>query len=80
MSILFEFVPSIFVALAFDFVLYITGASLLRAFSFGICKYHLHNYGDFKRLKVKPNNGYLIPYIVGVIFYALIVVSIAWLN
>jgi len=42
MSILFEFIPSLFVALAFDFILYITG--------------------------------------VGILFYALLIASIAWLN
>lgn len=80
MSILLEFIPSLFAALAFDFVLYITGAGVLRVISFGILKYQLHSYGEFKKLKGNSNQGYLMPYIVGVLFYALIIVSIAWFN
>ncbi len=80
MSILLEFIPNLFVALAFDFILYITGAGVLRIISFGLLKYQLHNYSEYKELKGKSNNGYLIPYIVGIFFYALIIASIAWLN
>lgn len=80
MSIIFEFIPSIFVALAFDFILYITGTIILRMVSLGLCKYQLHNYADFKELKAKSNQGLLMPYIIGILFYAAIIVSIAWLN
>lgn len=80
MSILFEFIPSIFVALAFDFILYITGASVLRVVSFGLLKYQIYNYGEFKELKGKSNKGFLLQYIIGLSFYALIIVAIAWLN
>jgi hypothetical protein len=80
MSIFLEFIPSLFVALAFDFILYITGSSVLRVISFGSSKYQLHNYSEYKELKDKSNNGYLVPYVIGVLFYVLIIVSIAWLN
>jgi hypothetical protein len=80
MSILFEFIPNLFVALAFDFILYITGAGILRAVSFGLLKYKIHSYGEFKKLKGKPNTGFILPYINGILFYALIIVLIAWLN
>lgn len=80
MSIFLEFIPNLIVALAFDFILYITGAGILRVISFGSFKYRLHSYSDYKKLKGKSNNGYLIPYIVGILFYVLIIVSIAWLN
>jgi hypothetical protein len=80
MSILIEFIPSLFAALAFDFVLYITGAGILQVVSFGLLKYQLHSYGEFKKLKSETSKGYLLPYIVGILFYALIIVSIAWLN
>ncbi|NQY89852.1 MAG: hypothetical protein HRT51_19335 [Colwellia sp.] len=80
MSIFLEFIPNLFLALAFDFILYITGAGVLRVISFGLFKYQLHSYSKYKEFKGKANNGYLMPYIVGILFYALIIVSIAWLN
>ncbi|WP_426359011.1 hypothetical protein ACPUVO_01850 [Pseudocolwellia sp. HL-MZ19] len=80
MSILLEFVPSLFVALAFDFLLYKTGATLLGFASFSASKNQTLNYSEFKAAKKKSNKGYLLQYIVGILFYALIIVSIAWLN
>lgn len=80
MSILFEFIPNLFIALAFDFILYLTGAGVLRVLSFGLFKYKLHSYREYKELKDKYNKGYLMPYIAGIFFYTLIIVSIAWLN
>jgi len=80
MSVLIEFIPYLFVALAFDFILYITGAGVLRIISFGLFQYKLHSFSKYKQLKGKPNNSYLMPYVVGILFYALIIFSIAWLN
>jgi hypothetical protein len=80
MGIFLEFIPNLFVALAFDFILYITGASVLRVISFGSSKHKLHSYSEYKELKGKSNNGYLVPYVIGIQFYALIIVTIAWLN
>ena len=80
MSILLEFIPSIFVALAFDFILYITGVCILRIVSFGFLKYQFYSYGDFKELKGKSAKGFLFQYIIGLSFYALIIVAIAWFN
>ncbi len=80
MSIFLEFIPNLFVALAFDFILYITGAVVLRVISFGLSKHQLHSYSEYKELKGKSNNSYLMPYVIGILFYALIIVSIAWLN
>lgn len=80
MSIFLEFIPNLFVALAFDFILYITGAGILRVISFGSSKHKLHSYSEYKELKDKSNSGYFVPYVVGILFYALIIVSIAWLN
>jgi hypothetical protein len=80
MSIFLEFIPNLFVALAFDFILYITGAGILRVISFGSSNHKLHSYSEYKELKGKSNNSYLVPYIIGISFYALIIVSIALLN
>jgi hypothetical protein len=80
MSILIEFIPNFFVALAFDFILYITGAAILRVVSFGLLKYQLHSYCEFKKQKKKSNNDFIMPYILGILFYALLIASIAWLN
>ena len=80
MSILFEFIPNIFVALAFDFIVYITGVSVLRIVCFGLLKYQMHSYGEFKEQKGKSNTSYILPYLVGIFFYALIIVAIAWIN
>ena len=80
MSILFEFIPRIFVALAFDFIVYITGAGVLRIISFGLLKYQMHSYDEFKEKKGKSNKGYVMSYIVGIVFYALIIITIAWIN
>lgn len=80
MSIFLEFIPNLFVALALDFVLYMTGTGLLRVISLGLFKHQFYSYKEFKALKGKPGNGYLLPYIVGLMFYALIIVLFAWLN
>ncbi|MGJ8694158.1 MAG: hypothetical protein ACSHW0_16945 [Thalassotalea sp.] len=80
MSMLLEFIPGLFIALAFDFILYITGAAILRGVSFGLLSYQLHSYGDFKSLGRKSKQGFFIPYIVGVLFYVLLIFLIAWLN
>ncbi|MEW6983782.1 hypothetical protein AAD001_14105 [Colwelliaceae bacterium 6471] len=80
MSIFLEFIPNLFVALAFDFILYITGAAVLRVISFGLFKIQLYSYSEYKELKGTPNNGYLMPYVVGILFYALIIILIAWFN
>ena len=80
MSIFLEFIPNLFVALAFDFVLYITGAGVLRVISFGLSKHQLHSYSEYKEFKGKSNNGYLVPYLTGILFYALIIILIAWFN
>jgi len=79
MSILLEFIPSIFVALAFDFILYITGAGVLRVISFGLLKYQMLSYDEYKEQKKKSQIGYFVPYIVGIVFYVLCIASIAWL-
>ncbi len=80
MGVLLEFIPNLFIALAFDFILYITGASILRVVSFGLLKYQIHSYGEFKKLKVKSNKGYFMPYIVGISFYASLITLIALSN
>ncbi len=80
MSIFIEFIPNLLLALAFDFILYITGAGILRVISFGLFKYQLHSYSEYKALKGKSNNGYLMPYVVGILFYALIIALIAWTS
>jgi len=80
MSIFLEFIPNLFVVLAFDFILYITGAGVLRLISFGSSKHKLHSYSVYKELKGKSNNSYLVPYVIGILFYALIIASIAFLN
>lgn len=80
MTMLFEFIPNLFVALVFDFILYITGAGILRVVSFGLIKCQMHSYSEFTESKRDPNKNFIMPYIVGILFYALLIVSIAWLN
>ncbi len=80
MSILLEFIPNILVALAFDYMLYITGACVLRVISLGFLKYQLYGYGEFKQLKGKSDKGFFLQYVIGLTFYALLIVAIAWLN
>jgi len=80
MSILLEFIPNLFVALAFDFVLYLTGAIVLRVISFGLLKYQLHSYSEYKALKGNTDNPFLTPYLIGIVFYALIIASLAFYN
>ncbi len=58
MSILLEFIPSLFIALAFDFILYITGVGILRIASFGFLKYQVCSYGEFKEQKEKSSKAF----------------------
>ena len=55
MSILIEFIPNLFIALAFDFILYITGAGVLRVISMGLFKYQWTSQSllDTKQVKWK---------------------------
>ena len=80
MSILLEFIPTIFVALAFDFILYITGTLVLYVFSFGLLKNTIYNYTEFKALKTKGNKGFIMPYILGIMLYTLLVVLVTWIS
>jgi hypothetical protein len=80
MSLLIEFIPNLFVALAFDFILYKTGAVILKSFSAGFIKHKNLNYNEFKALKNKSNKGFFNEYVVGVLFYMVVISSIAWLN
>ncbi|WP_350593779.1 MULTISPECIES: hypothetical protein [unclassified Pseudoalteromonas] len=78
MGIVLEFIPSILVALAFDFFLYLTGTVVLKIASFGLYKSKVYSYSEFK--DSKSNSSFLIQYLVGILFYALIIFLIAWLN
>lgn len=80
MSVLIEFIPNIFVALAFDFILYVTGAGILRAISFGGSSYKLYHYSEFKRLKDTSHKGFIVPYIVGLLFYILLIFLVVNFN
>ena len=80
MSILVEFMPTIFVALAFDFILYLTGALVLQIISLGLLKNKIHNHSEFKTLKAKNNKGFIIPYIVGILFYIALIALVAWIS
>jgi len=77
MGIVLEFIPSLFVAIAFDFFLYLTGTVVLKVISFGLYKSKVYSYSEFKTSK--SNNSFLMQYLVGILFYALIIVAIAWL-
>lgn len=80
MSVLIEFIPNIFVALAFDFILYSTGAGLLRLVTLGRSQYQAHSYAEFKNVKSQSSKGLIIPYVIGVLFYTLLILLVAWLN
>ncbi|WP_076421085.1 hypothetical protein [Colwellia sp. UCD-KL20] len=80
MSVLIEFIPNIFVALAFDFILYITGAGILQAISFGGSGYKLYYHSEFKRLKEISHKGFIVPYIVGLLFYIVLISLIVNFN
>ncbi|XQW86715.1 hypothetical protein ACOYR1_08330 [Thalassotalea piscium] len=73
-----EFIPSLFVALAFDFILYITGAGIIKLVSFSTMKFTMYSYNEFKALKGKTNKGLIFPYCVGILFYLLLIVGFAW--
>lgn len=80
MSILIEFIGKIFITLAFDFILYITGVFVLRVISFSLLKYKIQSYSEFKTIKKRTKTKFIIPYIVGVLFYTLVILLIAWLS
>jgi len=80
MGIVLEFIPSLFLALAFDFVLYATGAFILRIVSVGLHKPKVHSYSEFKAIKAKFNKGFIVQYIVGILFYVLVIAPIMWFN
>ena len=73
MGIVLEFIPSLLVAIAFDFFLYLTGTVALKIASFGLYKTKIYSYSEFKASK--SNSSFLMQYLVGVLFYALIIVA-----
>lgn len=80
MSAFFEAIPFVFEALALDFLLYVTGVSVLRVISFGTIKYRLMSYVDFKSQRHEPNRYSPAPIFVGLLFYVLMICLIAWVN
>lgn len=70
----------LFMLLVFEFILYITGASILRIISFGLLKYQLYSYKEFRELRGKFNKNFLLQYIVGLSFYVLVIIAISRLN
>jgi hypothetical protein len=66
--------------LAFEFMLYTTGTCILRVVSFGLLKYQFYHYKDFRKLRENFNKNFLLQYIVGLSFYALIIITIAWFT
>lgn len=80
MSIVIEVMGKIFITLAFDFILYITGIAILRVSSFGLLKYKIHSYSEYKAIKKRTNTKFIMPYIIGILFYTLVILSIAWFN
>lgn len=80
MGIVFELINGFFVALFFEFLMYVTGASILRVVSFGKLQLPIHGYSKFKALKEESGKGYSAPSIVGIIFYVLLIAIIAFFN
>jgi len=77
MGILLEFITSLLVAIAFDFFLYLTGTVVLKVTSFGLYKSKVYSYSEFTVSKL--NSSSFIQYLVGVLFYVIIIVAISWL-
>jgi len=77
MGILLEFITSLLVAIAFDFFLYLTGTVVLKVTSFGLYKSKVYSYSEFTVSKL--NSSFFIQYLVGVLFYVIIIVAISWL-
>ena len=77
MGIVLEFISSLLVAITFDFFLYLTGTLVLKIASFGQYKTKTYSYSEFKASK--SNSSFLMQYLVGVLFYALIIVAIFWI-
>ena len=77
MGILLEFITSLLVAIAFDFFLYLTGTVVLKVTSFGLYKSKVYSYSEFTVSKL--NSSFFIQYLVGVLFYVIIMVAISWL-
>jgi len=80
MDIGLEFLPRLLAILAFDFLLYFIGASVLKVISFGMYQSKICNYSEFKKLKAKTNNSFFLQYVFGLLFFALIIFVIAWFN
>lgn len=80
MSIIFELIHSLFVALVFEFTIYVTGAVILRVVSFGVLKIPIPSFVEFKELKKNSTKRYLTPSILGFLFYVLLIAGIAWFN
>ena len=70
----------LFILVVFEFILYITGACIIRIISFGLLKYQLLSYKEFRKLRGKFNKNFFLPYIVGLSFYILLIFVIARLN
>ncbi|MFC4700351.1 hypothetical protein ACFO4O_09300 [Glaciecola siphonariae] len=80
MGILFELVNGMLLAVAFEFLMYVTGASILRVLSFGRIAFPIYGYSKFKAIKEESTKGYTAPSIVGIVFYILLIALIAILN
>lgn len=75
-----EDVFGLLMLVAFEYMLYTTGACILRIISFGLLKYQIYSYREFRELKGRFSKNLLLQYIIGLSFYVLIIIVIARLN
>jgi hypothetical protein len=80
MGVLFELMKVFFAAFLFEFVIYLTGAIILRIIFFGALNMPIYSFGAFKVEKNKASKGFVAPSVTGFLFYAAVIVVIAWLN
>jgi len=80
LSIVFEFLGWLFWDFVVAFVLYTTGVLILRVVSFGTVKRPIFSFGKFNEIKCQDSEEFGIAYVMGFIFYVLVIGLAIWLS
>jgi len=77
MSFVIDVFVWLFIETIFGFIIYLTGCLIIKVFTFGQFKMEFKNFASFKGSKSKKVN---LVCLLGISFYVLLIVLIAYLN
>ncbi len=80
MGAVLDFFAWLFWDSIFAFIFYTTGALILRVVSFGALRKSIFSFGVFNEHRRQARNEFSLAYLVGIMFYAVIIGVLIWLR